>query len=65
MKIVCKITKIAYSINDTHREKLYLNQYKNGCLAFSDLFHILTQSIKFYTFNSFYTFEKYDSSNRQ
>ena len=39
-------------INDTHREKLcfYSIQYKNGCLAASDFFHIFTQSIKFYTF---------------
>ena len=36
-------------IND--REKLsYSIQYKNGCLANSDLFHMFTQSIKFYTF---------------
>ena len=26
------------------------DQYKNGCLAASDLFHMIKQSIKFYTF---------------
>ena len=26
-------------------------QYKNGCLAASDLFHMFTQSIKFHTFH--------------
>ena len=29
----------------------YSIQYKNGCLAAFDLFHMFTQSIKFYTFN--------------
>ena len=31
-------------VNDTRREKLrfYLIQYKNGCLAASDLFHVYT-----------------------
>ena len=32
------------------KTKFYSNQYKNGCLAASDLFHVFTQSIKFYTF---------------
>ena len=40
-----------YSFNDTHREKMfYLIQYKNGYSAASDLFHMFTESIKFYTF---------------
>ena len=29
----------------------YSIQYKNGCLAASHLFHMLTQAIKFYTFH--------------
>ena len=33
-------------VSDTHRERLFCSiQYKNGCLAASDLFHIFTQSI--------------------
>ena len=33
------------------QEKLFYSiQYKNGCLAASDLFHIFTQTIKFYRF---------------
>ena len=41
-----------FTYNDTHREKklFYSIQYKNGCLALSDLFHMFTQSIKFSTF---------------
>ena len=57
--------------NDTGREKLYFTQFspRNGWLAASGLFHIFTQSIKFYTFH-FYVlrvqmFEKCDSSSRQ
>ena len=40
-------------INDTHRVKTvyYSFQYKNGCLVASDLFHMFTQPIKFYTFH--------------
>ena len=39
-------------INDSYGEKLfYLVQYKNRRLAASDLFHMFTQSIKFYTFH--------------
>ena len=39
-------------INDTRKEKtvFYSIQYMNGCLAASDLFHMFTQSMKFYTF---------------
>ena len=47
----------------------YSVQYKNGCLAASGLFHIFTQSIKFYIFHyhvlRVQMFEKCDSSNRQ
>ena len=32
----------------------YSFQNKNGCLAAFDLFHVFTQSIKFYTF--YYTY---------
>ena len=32
----------------------YSIQYKNGCLAASELFHMFTQSVKFYTF--YYTY---------
>ena len=36
------------AVNYTHREKLFYSiQYKNGCLAASELFHMFTQSIKF------------------
>ena len=40
------------TFNDTYRENLclYSIQYKNGCVAASDFFHMFTQSIKFYTF---------------
>ena len=39
--------------NDTHRERQVFHsiQYRNGWLAASDLFHMFTQSIKFYTFH--------------
>ena len=47
----------------------YSIQYKNGRLAASDLFHMFTQSIKFYTFNyhvlRVQMLKKCDSSNRQ
>ena len=37
--------------NDTHREKtVLLRSVPDGCLAASDIFHMFTQSIKFYTF---------------
>ena len=54
----------------THRENnvFYSIHYKNGCLAASDLFHMFTQSNKFYTFYyhiRIQVFEKGDSSNRQ
>ena len=41
------------TLKDTHhREKLFHSiQYKNGCLHASDLFHMFTQSVKFYTFH--------------
>ena len=34
-------------INNTHSEKLFLTQFStdNDCLAASDLFHMLTQSV--------------------
>ena len=40
-------------LNDTHRERLMFHsiQYMNGWLAASDLFDMLTRSIKFYTFH--------------
>ena len=47
-----QVTKFYAFFNDTQREKLlYSIQYKNGWLAASDLFHVFTQSVKF-----FYTF---------
>ena len=55
-------------VNDTHREKLCFTQFskKNGWLAASDLFHVFTLSIKFYTFHyDVLMFEKCDSSNIQ
>ena len=54
--------------HDTHRERPVFHsiQYKNGCLAASDLFHMFTQLIKFYTFHlSQQMLEKCDSSDRQ
>ena len=42
---------IKHLFKDTHRKKLFYSiQYENSCLAASDLFHMFTQSIKFYTF---------------
>ena len=46
----------AYAINDAHRNKLRFTQfstkiYRNRKLAAFDLFHLLTQSFKFYTFH--------------
>ena len=40
-------------INDTRKGKtvFYSIRYMNGCLASSDLFHMFTQSMKFYTFH--------------
>ena len=54
------------TVNDTHRERLMFHsiQYRNDWLAAYDLFHMFTQSIKFYTFH-YQMFEKCDSSNRQ
>ena len=52
----------------TGKTVFYSIQYKNGCLAASDLFRMFTQSIKFYTFHyhvlRVQIFEKCDSSNR-
>ena len=37
--------------NDTQREKtVLLRSVQDGCLTASDIFHMFTQSIKFYTF---------------
>ena len=49
---------------------IYSIQYKNSCLAASDLFdYMFTQSIKFYTFYYTYlreqVFENSDLSNRE
>ena len=35
----------------TEKTVFYSIQYKNGYLAASDLFHMFTNSIKFYTFH--------------
>ena len=45
------ILRKCYFFNDTHRENSI--QYNNGCLAPSDLFHMFTQSIKFYKFHCY------------
>ena len=42
---------------------LYSIQYKNGCLAASNLFHLFTQSIKFYTFH-YHVLKNTDVSKR-
>ena len=65
-------TQDLLALNDTHREKnvFYSIQYKNGWLVASDLFDMITQSVKFYS-TSYYNvlrvqmFEKCDPSNRQ
>ena len=47
-------SELAFEVNDTHhRERLVFQsfQYWNGWLAASDLFHMFTQAIKFYTFH--------------
>ena len=53
LSVIANIWKCSFLtfFDDIHREKLciYSIQYKNGCLAASDLFHKFTQSIKFYT----------------
>ena len=51
-----KHSKDTSTFNDTHRERLVFHsiQYRNGWLAASDLFDMLTQSIKFYTFHCQY-----------
>ena len=54
--------------NDTHRERLCFTQFskRNIWLAFSDLFCMFTQSIKFYTYVlRVQMFKKCDSSNGQ
>ena len=47
------IPYLSLYINDTRREQLVFHsiQYRDGWLAASDLFHMFTQSIKFYTFH--------------
>ena len=44
-------------LNDTHRERQVFHsiQYRNGWLAASDLFHMLTQSVQFYTLHFQYS----------
>ena len=54
--VVLKITQsktLKHFINDTHRERLVFRsiEYRNDWLTASDLFHMFTQSIKFYTFH--------------
>ena len=58
-------------LDDTHRERLAFHsiQYRNRWLAASDLFHMFTQSIKFYTFHYQYkclknVIHQIDSKNR-
>ena len=70
--MICYCRNITcYCVNDTHREKLYFVQFstKNGCLPASDLFHMFTQAITFYTFHyrvlKVQMLENCDSSNRQ
>ena len=54
--------------NDTHREKPCLTQFIIR-MAASDIFHMFTKSINFYTFHyhslKLQMFEKVDSSNRR
>ena len=52
--------------NNRERLAFHSIEYRNGCLAASDLFNMFTQSIKFYTFHlSQQMLEKCDSSDRQ
>ena len=66
--IKIRATEIFKTKNEAHSERLVFHpiQYRNSCLAVSDLFDMFTQSIKFYTFSSQYRcLKKCDSSNRQ
>ena len=47
-----------FSVNDTHREKLCFTQFITRMAAWLLLFHMFTQSIKFYTFRH-YVLKKY------
>ena len=49
--LTIKITNIKEKLGKT---VFYSFQYKNGCLAASDLFHKFAESIKFYTFHYTY-----------
>ena len=48
-----KLQHLLWAFNNSHRERLVFHsiQYANGWLAASDLFHVFTQAIKFYTFH--------------
>ena len=51
--LILKIPPCFPLINDTDRERLVFHsvQYRNDWLTTSNLFHMFTQSIKFYTFH--------------
>ena len=52
-RLILKIPPCFPLINDTDRERLVFHsvQYRNDWLTTSNLFHMFTQSIKFYTFH--------------
>ena len=46
------ITKFEITVITPQEKTVFFSiQYKNGCLTASDLFHMFTQSTKFYTFH--------------
>ena len=47
--ITFALVNVLKLLNDTHRKKLCFTQFSTG-MAASDVFHVFTQSIKFYTF---------------
>ena len=63
-----RVDEIVMFLNDTHREKtmFYSIQYKNCCLAASDLFHLVTQSVCTFHYHVLRVemFEKCDSSKK-
>ena len=63
-----RVDEIVMFLNDTHREKtvFYSVRYKNCCLAASDLFYLVTQSVCTFHYHVLRVqmFEKCDSSKK-
>ena len=58
LSYLSKAASVRYEVGKSWYERysqgktvFYTIQYKNGCLASSDPFHVFTQLIKFYTFH--------------